>query len=42
MVEKLRAALEQGRAAEGETQEAAGFRQAEAIMAICAEAAEVD
>jgi 5-methyltetrahydrofolate--homocysteine methyltransferase len=42
MVEKLRAALEQGRAQEGETQETAGFRQAEAIMAICAEAAPVD
>lgn len=42
MVEKLRAALAQGRAAEGETQETAGFRQAEAIMAICAEAAEVE
>lgn len=42
MVGKLRAALAQGRAAEGETQETAGFRQAEAIMAICAEAAEVD
>ena len=42
MVEKLRAALEQGRALEGETQETAGFRQAEAIMAICTEAAPVD
>lgn len=42
MVAKLRAALAQGRAAEGETQETAGFRQAEAIMAICAEAAEVE
>lgn len=42
MVDKLRAALEQGRAGGGETQETAGFRQAEAIMAICAEAAEVD
>lgn len=39
MVEKLRQALEQGRAQEGESQETAGFRQAEAIMAICAEAA---
>jgi 5-methyltetrahydrofolate--homocysteine methyltransferase len=39
MVEKLRLALEQGRIQEGETQETAGFRQAEAIMAICAEAA---
>jgi len=42
MVEKLRSALEQGRAREGETQETAGYRQAEAIMAICAEAAPVD
>ncbi len=38
MVEKLRRALEQGRAAPGETQETAGYRQAEAIMEICAEA----
>ena len=42
MVAQLRAALEQGRAREGETQETAGFRQAEAIMAICNEAAPVD
>jgi cobalamin-dependent methionine synthase I len=42
MVEKLRAALELGRVQEGESQETAGFRQAEAIMAICAEAAPVD
>ncbi len=42
MVEKLRAALEQGRALEGETQETAGFRQAEAIMAICHDAMPVD
>jgi len=42
MVGKLRAALKEGRAAEGESQETAGFRQAEAIMAICAEAAPVD
>jgi 5-methyltetrahydrofolate corrinoid/iron sulfur protein methyltransferase len=42
MVGKLRAALEQGRAQEGETQETAGYRQAEAIMAICSEAAPVD
>lgn len=39
MVGRLREALAQGRAAEGETQETAGYRQAEAIMAICAEAA---
>lgn len=38
MVEKLRAALAQGRALDGESQETAGFRQAEAIMGICAEA----
>jgi 5-methyltetrahydrofolate--homocysteine methyltransferase len=42
MVEKLRLALEQGKARDGETQETAGFRQAEAIMAICNEAAPVD
>lgn len=42
MVDKLREALVQGRAAEGETQETAGFRQAEAIMAICTEAAPAD
>lgn len=37
MIDKLRAALEQGRARNGEDQETAGFRQAEAIMALCAE-----
>jgi 5-methyltetrahydrofolate--homocysteine methyltransferase len=42
MVEKLRAALEQGRAQEGETQETAGYRQAEAIMAICNDAQPVE
>jgi cobalamin-dependent methionine synthase I len=42
MVGKLRAALEQGRAGSGETQETAGFRQAEAIMGICNEAASID
>ncbi|HVU33881.1 MAG TPA: dihydropteroate synthase [Opitutaceae bacterium] len=42
MVAKLRAALEQGRAADGESQETAGFRQAEAIMAICAESEPAD
>jgi cobalamin-dependent methionine synthase I len=42
MVEKLRQALELGRALEGESQETAGFRQAEAIMAICNDAAPVD
>ena len=35
LVADLRAALEQGRAQPGESQETAGFRQAEAIMAIC-------
>jgi len=34
MVPLLRQALEQGRAAEGESQETAGFRQAEAVMNI--------
>lgn len=42
MVAKLREALEQGRARDGESQETAGFRQAEAIMAICAEAEPAD
>jgi 5-methyltetrahydrofolate--homocysteine methyltransferase len=42
MVDKLRQALEQGRAQDGESQETAGFRQAEAIMGICAEAEPVD
>jgi len=42
MVEKLRQALALGRALEGESQETAGFRQAEAIMAICNEATPVD
>jgi 5-methyltetrahydrofolate--homocysteine methyltransferase len=40
MVEKLRQALAQGRAGAGESQETAGYRQAEAIMAICNGAAE--
>jgi cobalamin-dependent methionine synthase I len=39
-VAKLRDALEQGRPREGETNETSGFRQAEAIMAICQEAAD--
>ncbi len=39
MVTKLRDALEQGRPHAGETHETSGFRQAEAIMAICSEAA---
>jgi 5-methyltetrahydrofolate--homocysteine methyltransferase len=42
MVAKLRAALEQGRPLEGETNETSGFRQAEAIMAICNDAAPVE
>lgn len=42
MVGKLRAALAAGRPLEGESQETAGYRQAEAIMAICAEAAPAD
>jgi cobalamin-dependent methionine synthase I len=37
-VARLRHALAQGRVAEGESQETAGFRQAEAIMAICSQA----
>ena len=39
MVGRLRAALAAGRAAPDESQETAGFRQAEAIMAICQEGA---
>jgi 5-methyltetrahydrofolate corrinoid/iron sulfur protein methyltransferase len=42
MVAKLREALTEGRPREGETHEIAGFRQVEAVMAICAEAQEVD
>ena len=42
MVARLRAALEQGRAGEGESQETAGYRQAEAIMAICNDHAPID
>lgn len=42
MVAKLREALEQGRPLEGETVEISGFRQIEAIMAICSEAQTVD
>ncbi len=37
MVAKLREALELGRPAAGETHEISGFRQAEAVMAICRE-----
>jgi 5-methyltetrahydrofolate corrinoid/iron sulfur protein methyltransferase len=42
MVEKLRRALEHGRTAHGETQETAGYRQAEAIMAICNDAEAIE
>ncbi|HEY5552310.1 MAG TPA: dihydropteroate synthase [Opitutaceae bacterium] len=42
MVAKLRAALEQGRAKDGESQETAGYRQAEAIMDICNDEAPVE
>src|SRR5262249_10463885 len=42
MVAKLREALWQGRPNDGETHEISGFRQAEAIMAICREADAVD
>lgn len=42
MVAKLREALAAGRPQAGESQETAGYRQAEAIMAICAEAAPAD
>lgn len=38
MVDKLRRALEHGKVGNGETQETAGYRQAEAIMEICASA----
>ena len=42
MVAKLREALAAGRPQDGESQETAGYRQAEAIMAICSEAAPAD
>ncbi|HUB52779.1 MAG TPA: dihydropteroate synthase [Terracidiphilus sp.] len=42
MVAKLREALQQGRPLDGETTEISGFRQAEAIMAICRESESVD
>ncbi len=42
MVAKLREALEEGRPREGETHEIAGFRQVEAIMAVCHEAQAAD
>ncbi|HYC71446.1 MAG TPA: dihydropteroate synthase [Opitutaceae bacterium] len=40
VVLRLREALDAGRPREGESQESAGYRQAEAIMAMCTEAAE--
>jgi cobalamin-dependent methionine synthase I len=42
MVARLRQALEQGRPRDGETHEPSGFRQAEAILAICSEAQAVE
>ena len=42
MVAKAARGLEQGRPREGETHETSGFRQVEAVMAICTEAQEVD
>jgi 5-methyltetrahydrofolate corrinoid/iron sulfur protein methyltransferase len=42
LVDKLRAALSCGRAVRGESQETAGFRQAEAIMEICNDAEPVE
>ncbi len=42
IVQQLRHALQLGRAGEGESQETAGFRQAEAVMEICNSAAPAD
>ena len=42
VIAKLRDALEQGRPGEGETHEISGYRQVEAIMALCSEAVTVD
>lgn len=42
MVRKLEEALRAGRPGEGETVETSGFRQIEAVMAICSEAQAVD
>lgn len=42
MVEQLKHALAQGRARDGESQEIAGFRQAEAVMDICNAAEPLD
>jgi 5-methyltetrahydrofolate corrinoid/iron sulfur protein methyltransferase len=42
LIAKLREALDQGRPLEGETHEISGYRQVEAIMALCSEADVVD
>lgn len=42
LVAKLRDALEQGRPRDGETHEISGYRQVEAIMALCSEADDMD
>jgi 5-methyltetrahydrofolate--homocysteine methyltransferase len=42
LVAKLHEALEQGRPLEGETHETSGYRQVEAVMAICSEADDMD
>jgi len=42
LIAKLREALEQGRPREGETHEISGYRQVEAIMALCSEAEPVE
>lgn len=42
LIAKLRDALDQGRALEGETHEISGYRQVEAIMALCSEAEPLD
>jgi len=42
LIAKLREALDQGRPLEGETHEISGYRQVEAIMALCSEAEPID
>lgn len=42
LIAKLRDALEQGRPFEGETHEISGYRQVEAIMALCSKAEVID
>lgn len=42
LVAKLRDALEQGRPLQGETHETSGYRQVEAVMALCSEAEAFD